>query len=58
VQAKPKPEEVKAQQREAAAAKRQAKNEAAKATTALDKQEAAIKKRLDELARQSKGASC
>ena len=57
-QAKPKPEEVKAQQREAAAAKRQAKNEAAKATTALDKQEAAIKKRLDELARQSKGASC
>jgi hypothetical protein len=57
-QAKPKPEEVKAQQREAAAAKRQAKNEATKATTALDKQEAAIKKRLDELARQSKGASC
>jgi hypothetical protein len=35
-QAKPKPEEVKAQQREAAAAKRQAKNEATKATTALD----------------------
>lgn len=57
-QAKPKPEEVKAQQRDAAAAKRQAKNEATKATTALDKQEAAIKKRLDELARQSKGASC
>jgi hypothetical protein len=57
-QPKPKPEEVKAQKQAAAAAKREAKNQAAKASAALDKQEAAIKKRLDELTRQSKVASC
>jgi len=43
---------------EAAAAKRELKNQAKSQTTALDKQEAAIRKRLDELTRQSKGASC
>ena len=57
-QAKPTPEEVKAQKQAAAAAKRELKNQAKSQTTALDKQEAAIRKRLDELTRQSKGASC
>lgn len=55
---KPTPEEAKAQKKAEAQAKREAKNETAKAATALDKQEAAIRKRLDELTRQSKGASC
>lgn len=57
-QAKPTPEDVKAQKQAAAAAKRELKNQAKSQTTALDKQEAAIRKRLDELTRQSKGASC
>ncbi len=57
-QPKPTPEEVKAQKQAAAAAKRELKNQAKSQTTALDKQEAAIRKRLDELTRQSKGASC
>lgn len=57
-QAKPTPEEVKVQNQAAAAAKRELKNQAKSQTTALDKQEAAIRKRLDELTRQSKGASC
>lgn len=55
---KPTPEEAKAQKKAEAQAKREAKNETAKAATALDKQEAAIRKRLDELTRQAKGASC
>lgn len=55
---KPTPEEVKVQKKPAAQAKREAKNQTAQASAALDKQEAAIRKKLDELTRQAKGASC
>lgn len=56
--AKPSPEQAKVQQQQAAAAAAETKAAAKAQTAALDKQEAAIKKRLDELLRQSQGANC
>jgi len=57
-QAKPKPEEVKAQKKAEAQAKRATKNANNKRTAALDKEEASIKQRLEDMRRQSQGANC
>lgn len=56
--AKLSPEQAKVQQQQAAAAAAETKAATKAQAAALDKQEAAIKKRLDELLRQSQGANC